>query len=152
MQIAGAIYGSLAVGTLLAVESARQETYGETLGAVVIALLLYWLAHSYAEFTSRRIREGERLTLRGLTGSMALWSPIPVGAGPPLIALVMAHTLGANLTVAVSVGFWTAVGSIVLVELFAAARSRSSILELLLQSSMGALLGIGIIALRIVLH
>src|ERR1035441_8833725 len=41
------VYGTIAVGALLAAESARQETYVETVFAVAITLLLYWLAHSF---------------------------------------------------------------------------------------------------------
>ena len=36
------VYGTIAVGALLAAESARQETYVETVFAVAITLLLYW--------------------------------------------------------------------------------------------------------------
>jgi len=53
---AGLIYGTIAVAALLAAESARRETYVETVGAVLITLLLYWLAHSYAGFTGERVR------------------------------------------------------------------------------------------------
>jgi hypothetical protein len=140
------------VGTLLAVESAQQETYGETLGAVLIALALYWLAHSYAEFTSWRIRESKPLTLRGFIMAMTQWSLIPVGAALPLIALLISWALGAQLNSAVSAGIWTAVGTLVLIELTAALRVRRSLPQLLLQTALGTLLGLGIVLLRVVLH
>ena len=50
---AGLVYGTIAVGALLAAESARQETYTRTIIAVAIALILYWLSYSYAEFTGQ---------------------------------------------------------------------------------------------------
>lgn len=55
-NLAPAIYGTVAVGSVLAVESAQRESYLETVGAVLIALVLYWLAHSYGESASRRWR------------------------------------------------------------------------------------------------
>ncbi len=42
----GVLYGTITVGSLLGAESATRETYGRTVGAVAIALLLYWLVHS----------------------------------------------------------------------------------------------------------
>ena len=151
-RFAGAIYGILIVGTLLAVESARQETYGETIGAIVLAIVLYWLAHAYAELTGRRLREGQPLTLQGSLSAMAEWSLIPVGAILPLIALLIAWAFGAQLTGAVSAGIWTAAGSLVVIELAAGIRASHSWPELLFQATAGSLLGLGIVALRIVLH
>jgi hypothetical protein len=45
------VYGTVTVGAVLATESAQRETYASTLEGVLVALVLYWLAHSYAEFT-----------------------------------------------------------------------------------------------------
>jgi uncharacterized membrane protein YadS len=39
-----AVCGAIAVGALLAAETPRQETYAKTIAAVIITLLLYWLA------------------------------------------------------------------------------------------------------------
>ena len=150
--LAGAIYGTLAVGTLLAVESAQNETYGETLGAVLISLVLYWMAHAYAEFTSWRIRQSRPLTLRGLIMAMTEWSLIPAGAALPLIALLIAWAAGAQLDAAVSAGVWTAFATLVLIELTASLRARRSVPQLLLQTALGSVLGLGIVALRILLH
>ena len=151
-RLGGAIYGTLTVGTLLAVESARQETYLETLGAVLITLVLYWLAHSYAEFTSWRLRESNAVTLRDLGTALVEWASIPAGAVLPLVALLVAWAFGAALTTAVSAGIWTAVANLVLLELAAALRARRPVLELVLQTLLGTLLGVGIVVLRAVLH
>ena len=58
-----AIYGTIAVGALLAAESVRRETYGKNIEAVVITLLIYWLAHAYADLAAERLRSGARLTI-----------------------------------------------------------------------------------------
>src|ERR1019366_2743617 len=47
----GLVYGTIAIGALLAAETAQSETYIETVGGVLIALVIYWLAHAYSEFT-----------------------------------------------------------------------------------------------------
>jgi hypothetical protein len=81
-----AIYGAIAVGALLAAETPRRETYAKTVAAVVITLLLYWLAHSYAELAGERLRSGARLNARGLLATLLIcWI-----AGTGLSAAVLA--------------------------------------------------------------
>jgi hypothetical protein len=41
-----AVHGAIAVGALLAAETPRRETYAKTAAAVVITLVLCWLAQS----------------------------------------------------------------------------------------------------------
>src|ERR1039458_1864530 len=75
---ASVIYGVLAVGALLAAESGRHESYAVTLGSVLIALCLYWLAHAYADVLGHRLQTQERLHAK------ALWrGPVRGGGGPP---------------------------------------------------------------------
>ena len=68
------------------------------------------------------------------------------------MSLLIAWALGAQLNSAVSAAIWTAVGTIVLIELTAALRVRRPLPELLLQTALGTLLGLGIVVLRVVLH
>ena len=49
-------------------ESAVRESYGETVAGVLVALLLYWLAHAYSELVGWRLEEAEPLTPAGLRG------------------------------------------------------------------------------------
>ena len=70
-DLSAAIYGLMTVGALLAAESANRETYVETVIAVAITMLVYWLAHSYAEFASERLTEGQPLRFAVLGRIMA---------------------------------------------------------------------------------
>ena len=79
---AGLIYGTITVAALLAAESARQESYPRTVGAVAITLLLYWLAHSYAEFTGHRMKESKRFTYSGLWLTATRELTVLLGARP----------------------------------------------------------------------
>jgi hypothetical protein len=149
---AAAVYGTITVGALLAAESAQHETYPRTLGAVVIALLLYWLAHSYASFAARRLRLGERLNIRGLAWTMAHELPILIGAAIPLVALLIWWAAGAKLTSGVNAAIWASAAMILIVELVAGLRARLLGRELFAQATLGALLGMLVIALKLVLH
>jgi hypothetical protein len=149
---ASGVYGTIAVGALLAAESARRETYPETVGAVVITLLLYWIAHSYAQFTGHRLRAAEKLTLAGLVRTMAGESWIMLGAAIPLLTLVIWWAAGAQLTAAVSAAIWTSAGMVTIIEVVAGLRADLSGHELVAQASLGVLLGLLVIVLRLLLH
>ena len=149
---AGAVYGTIAVAALLAAESARRETYPKTVAAVVLTLLLYWLAHSYAESTGHRLQSAEKLTLAGLARTMASELSILIGASVPLLAVLIWWAAGAHLTSAVSAALWTAAVVVMVTEVVVGLRARLSGRELVIQTGLGALLGLLVIALRVLLH
>jgi hypothetical protein len=145
------VYGTITVGALLAAESARRETYADTVGAVAIALLVYWLAHAYSEFTEHRLELQEPITLDGVARSLVHGLSIIAGASIPLLALLVAWVAGAALTSAVAAALWTAAAVIVVVELAAGVRARLSAGALIAQTAVGALFGLLVIALKLVL-
>ncbi|MGO9821935.1 MAG: hypothetical protein ACLPTJ_14980 [Solirubrobacteraceae bacterium] len=151
-NLAPAIYGTVAVGSVLAVESAQRETYLETVGAVLIALVLYWLAHSYAEFASRRLQWSQPITLAGLRQTMASELSILAGAALPIVVLLVSWAAGARLARGVTAAIWTSAVMIVTVEIVAGVRAKQSGRHLARQVGVGALLGVLIIALRVTLH
>lgn len=152
VNIARVVYGTVAVGALLAAESPEQETYAETLASVLIALLIYWMAHSYAELTARRIEEGERLTTTALIGSMLHEMWILVGAAIPVIPLLIWWVAGGSLADADTAAIWTAAGMVVVYEVIAGLGAELSAKEMAVQLALGATLGVLIISLKLVLH
>jgi hypothetical protein len=149
---AALVYGTIAVGALLAAESAENETYAKTIGAVAIALILYWLSYSYAEFTGRRIEEQRAVTLSGILEAAVSELPVLLGAGMPFLALIVCSALGVSLSTAVTVAIWTSAAMVVAIEVLIGIRAELTGRQLALQSAFGAFLGLLIIALRIVLH
>ncbi len=148
----GAVYGTITVGALLAAESSQRETYLETISAVILALVLYWIAHSYAGFAGGRLKEGERLTLGGLGRAMLHEVAILTGASMPLLALVLFDIAGASLSSAVTAGTWTAAAMVVVIEMVAGIRAELAGRELIGQTALGALLGCLVIAVHLILH
>ena len=61
-NVEGAVYGTVMIGVLFAVEDSTHETYAETVEAALIILLLYVLTHLYAHFLGMRLRAREPLT------------------------------------------------------------------------------------------
>jgi membrane protein YqaA with SNARE-associated domain len=152
VNVARVVYGTVAVGALLAAESPEQETYAETLASVLVALLIYWMAHSYAELTARRIEEGERLTTTALVSSMRHEVWILVGAAIPVIPLLIWWVAGGSLANADTAAIWTAAGMVVVYEVIAGLRAELTAKEMIVQLALGATLGVLIISLKLVLH
>jgi hypothetical protein len=146
------VYGIITIGTLLAAESPQHETYPETIGSALIALLLYWLAHAYADLLGHRLTLKTRLSASALARTFVHDWAIVSGASIPLVALLIAWALGAAQATAVSAALWTVVASLVIFELLAGARARVSTRELLLEGCVGATMGLAILALKVVLH
>src|ERR1019366_8016071 len=103
----GLVYGTIAIGALLAAETAQSETYIETVGGVLIALVIYWLAHAYSEVTAERLDRGEPLKIAAFGRVMMREVSVLVGAAIPLLALVVWGVTGAPLTSAVNAAIWT---------------------------------------------
>jgi hypothetical protein len=149
---AGVIYGTIMVGTLLAAESARRETYARTVAGVAIAMLLLWLVRAYTRFTGQRLRESTPLEASGLVRTMVEELAIMLGAVPPLVALAICWAAGASLNTAVAAGVWDSAAVILVIEVIAGIRANLRGFALILQTAFGALLGLLIIALRLLLH
>jgi hypothetical protein len=147
-----AVLGTITVGALLAAESAKRETYADTVGAVAIALLVYWLAHAYSEFTTQRLERREPLTLDRVTRTLIHGLKAIAGAGIPLAALLVCWIAGARLTSAVAAAIWTSAATIVIVEVVAGMRAELAPGALIAQAAVGALFGLLVITLKLVLH
>lgn len=148
----GAIYGAIVVGALLAAESGRHENYLDTVASAAIATALYWLAHAYAGVLGRRLTEHERLDAGVLLRALAHDWALVRGAAIPLLALLIAWAAGAAQQTAVSAALWSTVASLIAFELLAGVRSQARAGELALEASVGVAMGVGILALKIVLH
>ena len=121
---AGAVYGVILIGALLAAESKRHETYLEAESSALIAAAVFWLAHAYATVLGWRLGVGARLSARAVGRALAQDWNLMTGAAIPLLVLPLAWLIGGAL------GPW----------------------ELALDITVGAGLGLAILALKIVLH
>lgn len=146
------ILGVFVVGVLLATEDTKSDTYVETIGAVVLALFLFWLQVSYTRFTAWRIEHGERLTASGLAREMWLDLSLLTGAAVPLLVVVICWAAGVGLGLAIKVALGIDAALILLFEILAGLRTSLKRRELVAQMLFGAALGLGVLALRLVLR
>jgi hypothetical protein len=148
----GAVYGTMIVGAVLATESAGRETLVETVTAVALALGLYWLAHAYAATLGQRLDNQTPLSTAALRRALVRDFAIVRGAIAPILALLIAAAAGASLATAVLAAVWTSAVLIVTFEVVAATRAQMRGRELIVQVCVGAIMGLAIIALRVVMH
>lgn len=148
----GALHGTVMIGVLLAAEDAGSEGYPATIGAAAIVLTLYWLMSLYTHTLGMRLRTGEPLDRVLLWRSCTHELPIIEGGVLPVIALIVAWAAGGTVTSGVTAALWTAALSIVALELAAGRRARLSRRALCLQTGISAVMGLAILALKLVLH
>jgi hypothetical protein len=148
---AGAVYGLITIGALLAAESGLRDTYPETVGSTVIAVVLYWFAHSYADVLGLRLSR-EDFSRGELWRTFTQDWSIVRGASLPLLALLFAWATGADQTAGVTAAVWVAAVGLIGFELAAGIRSRAKPFELLVEVCVGAGMGLAILALRAILH
>lgn len=146
------VYGTILVATLLAAESPRRETYVNTLAAVVIALLIYWLSIAYSEVTGERIRHEEPFSVAAFRSAAVHERPVMYGAIGPLLVLVVCWAAGAELGTAVEIAIWAAAAIIVATEVAIGIRADLTGRQLVIQTGMGVILGLSAEALRVLLH
>jgi hypothetical protein len=149
---AGTVYGMIVVGALLAAESGRYESHADAVGSTLIALGLYWLAHAYASVLGRRLATHEHLTAGTLGRALLHDWAIVRGAAIPLLALLLGWAVGAGREAAVNAALWSTVAGLIAFELLAGVRSQATRPELALEVCVGVTIGVGILALKILLH
>ena len=146
------VYGLLTVGALMAAESGHHETYADLIISALITTFLYWLLHAYSAVLGHRLATGEHLTLHALSQGFADEWAIVRGAAIPLLALLIAWLADAGQETGVTVALYSAVASLVAFELVAGIRSRASPRDLAVEVGVGVIMGVAILALRILLH
>lgn len=141
------IYGSIITAAILTAAGGALSTLGLAV-AVVVTLLVYWIAEEYAELLGEEV-EGGRLPDRGqIRAALATtWPMVSVSCGP-LIALVLTRLAGASSPVAADIGLATAVVLLVYHAWAAGRVARLRGRQLALTTAAAALLGALMIILK----
>jgi len=137
---------------LLATEDARHETYGETVAAMSIVLVLYWLSRLYTHLLGVRLRTKELLGRTLIWRSAVHELPVIEGAVTQMIVLVVAWATGVSLTSGVNATIAATVATIVVLEIAAGWRTKPRHAGIWLRVALGALMGLAVVAVKVVLH
>ena len=143
-----AIYGTFTAGAVIAAESTRAESLWLSCLGVELVVLLYWLAHAYSRGLSRRVKEREALSWKGLIQDFKREFGIVEGASIPLAVVVIVGIFSRNPVTALSVGIWVTCISLVAYELLAGIAIGLRRWALVSQAAIGGLLAVGIALLK----
>jgi hypothetical protein len=149
---AGIVYGVLSVATVIAAESTRSETFPRLVVASFVAMVLYWLAHGYAEYWAAHLQRSDDWSSAEIWASLVWEAPILLGAAVPILALLLSWAVGGSTEAAVTAALWVSAVEIVMLELGAGLFRHDRLRDVAIQVLMGATMGLGILALRLILH
>jgi hypothetical protein len=148
---AGAIYGTIAAMAVIA-GTAASQAHGKTLYLTVATLLVFWVAHVYAQALSHHLKGAERLDWTIVRTAMAEEWPLIQGPLPLLVVLALGRIGVFEERTAVRVALWLGVANLV-VWGFAYARSRQWRWHTAITAgAVNGLLGLLIVLLEVVIH
>ena len=144
---AASIYGAIITAAIIAASSGKLSTAALVI-AVVVTLLVYWVAEEYAEVLGEQAEGGHLPTWASIRGMLTSTWPMVSASYAPLLALVVARLAGASALTAANIGLGLA---IVLLTIHGWSASRAAGLrgrQLLLSTSIAAALGVVMILLK----
>jgi hypothetical protein len=146
------VYGTIAVGLLIAAEEPAVVTYPRVVVASALAVVLYWLAHAYATLLGSRLVDPRPPTAQQVAAALRLEWAVVKGAAAPLVALLVAWVAGVSLAAAVWAALWVCVGALVAFEVIAGVRARLPGGQVAGSAALGATIGAGLLLLKALLH
>lgn len=153
---AGVVYGTLAVGAVLAAESTVRDTFSETIEATFLALVMYWLAHTYTDVVGQRL--GSKSVSPRALSPRRLWQAatkelaIVKGASIPIVVLALSWLARATVGAGVTAALWASAVMLGYFEVAAAIRTRDRWFRIALESLFGVALGAGLLVLHGILR
>jgi hypothetical protein len=150
---AAGIYGAIITAAILDTAGNHMPTDGLVI-AVVVTLVVYWLAEEYAELLGEHVEHGQLPTWSDVrAGLVSTWTMVSASFAP-LLLLILSRLAGASTLVSANVGL---VAAVILLTVYAWSASRAAQLrgrQLLLVTSIAAALGLLMIALKdiVLLH
>jgi hypothetical protein len=150
-RVAASIYGAIVAASVMAA-GADHLSVGQICAAVLVTLVVYWAAETYARVLAGRIlarseaigeaaREHARHHWRMVTASYA-----------PLGVLLLASLFGANESTAVLIALVFTTGMLVVLGWIAATRGEITGAPRLVAAGVAGIAGVVMIALKLALH
>jgi hypothetical protein len=151
-ELAGAIYGTIVVAGLLAATGPDDDPeIWPTALWVLVTVVVFWLAHSWALSMARRAT-GIASQRGGVRHSLARHWPLVQSAFPPLGVMFGAALLGANDETAILIAAWACVVLLGAWGIVVGRQEHESPLRIALTSLGCAALGALMVVLKIVIH
>jgi hypothetical protein len=147
---AAGIYGLIVSAAVMA--TSHGQTARRVMLTVVVTLIVYWTAERYARIVAGRIHAGERPTWWHVREELTRGWQIVTASVLPLVALVVVTLLGAGVTAAVLAALVCDTVLLCITGWEVGRDGRLTTGERLVSAAVAGLLGVGMIALKAILH
>lgn len=152
MNFAAAIYGSILVAALVSTLDAEHATASAMSIAVLTTMVVFWIAHVWADAIGERLAEPGPLSLARLRSLARVQWPIVESAAAPLVALLLAAAGVWSLHTGVDVALALSVLQLVAWGMATGLRASARWQVALLSGLVDGLLGVAIVALKTLVH
>jgi hypothetical protein len=152
-NIAGAIYGQVLVTSFVAALSeVKNVDPGEIFTSLLVTMLVFWLAHVYADAVAERLEHEDPLTFRKVWNIAKYEWPMLQAAVPALLALSLGWAGALPTVTAVRLAIGLGVVALLAWGLVIARASRLSALATLGSVALNGVFGLGIVTLKLLIH
>ena len=144
---AAGIYGAIITAAIIDTAGGHLPTAGLVI-AVVVTLVVYWLAEEYAELLGEQAEGGRLPSRAAIRGALAATWPMVSASYAPLLALLLVRLAGASALAAANVGLAAAVLLLTFHGWSAGRAARLHGRQLFFATLVAAALGLVMIALK----
>ena len=144
---AAGIYGAIITAAILDTAGGHLPTAALVL-AVVVTLVVYWLAEEYAELLGEQAQGGRLPGRAHIRAALAATWPMVSASYAPLLALVLARLAGASALAAANVGLTAAIVLLTIHGWLAGRAAQLRGWQLFFATSVAAALGLMMIFLK----
>jgi hypothetical protein len=151
-QLAGGIYGTVVVAGLLAATGPDDDPeVWPTAPWVVVTVVVFWLAHSWARTMARRAT-GLADRRREMRQSLARHWPVVQSAFPPIVVMLLARALGASDETAILLAACSCIVLLAGWGVVVGRQEHESTPRVVATAAGCALLGALMVLLKVVIH
>jgi len=148
---AAGIYGTIVTASVIAAGGGVLSTLALAV-AIVVTLLVYWLAEQYAELLGEHTHSGRLPTPAQTRASLGAAWPMVTASCFPVVSLLLARLLGASTQAAAYVGLAVTIGLLLLYGWNAGRAANLPWTQQLAVTLTAAALGAAMVALKASLH
>jgi hypothetical protein len=147
---AAGIYGVIVCSAVMA--SSHANGTAVVAWSVVITLAVYWAAERYARLVAARIHDGRRPTWREVRRQLTHGWEFLTASFLPLVAMIVVRLLGAGVSGSVLAGLVCSSVLLCIAGWEIGRHGQLSLGERLVYATVAGLFGVGMIAMKALLH
>jgi hypothetical protein len=146
------LYGAVVSSSILAISSLHGPTTEHVAIATLAVTVTYWLAHVYVDAIGGRFEDAEHSTHSRVGHALRENTEILIGALPPILIFLLGQLLGFSVSGAAWIALWFTVALLTGAGAYAAHLAGVRGSALLIETLVGGLFGLIVIALKYFLH